>query len=152
MARYYWDSSALIKYYHDEVGSPRVQQILGESSSEHLIARITAVELPSGLARKVRMGVIQSQDYDQLGLRFRADVQQGLLRPLRMLDDHFVRAGRLIDDHGTSQRLRAMDAIQLAVALHFHAAASIDHFVCADRDLCAVATSEGLVVIDPRQP
>jgi hypothetical protein len=98
------------------------------------------------------MGVIQSQDYSQLGLRFRADIQQGLLRPLRMLDDHFVRAIRLIDDHGMSQRLRAMNAIQLAVALHFHAAASIDHFVCADHDLCAVARSNGLAVIDPQQP
>jgi hypothetical protein len=62
------------------------------------------------------------------------------------------RLGALIDKHGMSRRLRALDGIQLAVALHLHRTAPVDHFVCADQDLCTVAILEGLAVIDPQQP
>jgi hypothetical protein len=62
MPRYFFDSSALIKYYHNEIGSPRIQRILGEGGSEHLIARFTWVEILSGLAKKVGMSVIAAQD------------------------------------------------------------------------------------------
>jgi predicted nucleic acid-binding protein len=79
MPRYFFDTSALIKYYHDEIGSPRVQHILAKADSEYFIARLTAVELRSGLAKKVRMGVIAAQDYGQLHTRFRADIDQRLL-------------------------------------------------------------------------
>jgi PIN domain nuclease of toxin-antitoxin system len=44
MSRYFIDSSALIKYYHNEIGSPKVQGILAEDGSEHFIARLTLVE------------------------------------------------------------------------------------------------------------
>jgi predicted nucleic acid-binding protein len=152
MPRYFFDSSALIKYYHNEIGSPRVQHILGEADSEHFIARFTWVELLSGLAKKVRMGVIAAQDYSQLQRRFRADINQRLLRPLRMLNAHFASAGDLIDTLGISHRLRALDAIQLAVALHLHRTNPVDHFVCADQDLCTVASLQGLAVLNPLHP
>lgn len=152
MPRYFFDTSALIKYYHDEIGSPRVQHILAEADSEYFIARLTAVELRSGLVKKVRMGVIAAQDYGQLQSRFRADINQRLLQPIRTLNAHFDSAGDLIDKHGMSRRLRALDAIQLSVALHLHRAAPIDSFVCADRELCMVAGIEGLAVINPEQP
>lgn len=150
MAVTFLDSSALIKYYHNEVGSPRVQDILGEAGSEHFIARFTLVEILSGLAKKVRMGVLSTQESQQLQERFRADINRRLLRPLRMLNAHFQMAGHLIDRHGTSHRLRALDAIQLAVALHLNQTVNVDHFVCADQDLCSVALLEGLAVINPR--
>jgi PIN domain nuclease of toxin-antitoxin system len=54
----HFDSSALVKYYHTEVGSPRVERILGDSGSEHFIARVSLAEILSGLAKKARMGVI----------------------------------------------------------------------------------------------
>jgi predicted nucleic acid-binding protein len=152
MPRNFFDSSALIKYYHDEIGSPSVQRILGEAGSEQFIARFTLVELLSGLAKKVRMGTIVAQDYDQLQRRLRADINQNLVRPVRMLNAHFDAAGDLIDKHGTSRRLRALDAIQLAVALHLHQTTPVDHFVCADQDLCTVASLEGLAVINPQHP
>jgi hypothetical protein len=69
-----------------------------------------------------------------------------------MLNAHFDAAGDLIDKHGMSRRLRALDAIQLAVALHLHQAAPVDYFICADQELCTVADIEGLSVINPQQP
>lgn len=58
-------------------------------------------------------------------------------------------AGDLIGKHAMGRRLRTRDAVQLAVALHFHAAFPIGHFVCADQRLGDIATSEGLAVINP---
>jgi uncharacterized protein len=74
MARYFIDSSALVKYYHDEIGSPKVQRILDEADSEHFIARFTLVELRSAIAKKVRMGLLAAQEHLQIQRRFRADI------------------------------------------------------------------------------
>ncbi len=38
MLRQFFDSSALIKYYHDEIGSPKVQILVAGSGSEHYVA------------------------------------------------------------------------------------------------------------------
>jgi predicted nucleic acid-binding protein len=149
MARYFFDSSALIKYYHDETGSPVVERILREGRSEHVIARLTFVEILSGLAKKVRMATIPPSDYGHLERRFRADVRQRLLRPIRMLNAHFTSAGELIGTYGLTRQLRALDAIQLAVALRVHRTTPLDRFVCADQRLCDVAILEGLAVINP---
>ena len=70
MPRYFLDSSALIKYYHNEAGSPEVGRILGEAHSERIIARLTWAEILSGLAKKVRTGVIPPSDYGNLERRF----------------------------------------------------------------------------------
>ncbi len=125
---------------------------MGEADSERYIVRLTWVEILSGLAKKVRMGVIRSSDYGQLEHRFRTDIKQHLLRPLRMLNAHFAMASGSIGIHGLGRQLRALDAIQLAVALQLHRTAPLDHFVCADQRLCDVANLEGFSVINPEAP
>ncbi len=95
------------------------------------------------------MASIPPSDFGYLQRRFRADVRQRLLRPVRMLNAHFTSAGDLIGSHGLTRQLRALDAIQLAVGLRTHQATPIDHFVCADQRLCDVALLEGLAVINP---
>ena len=152
MLRQFFDSSALIKYYHNEIGSAKVQILVSGSGSEHYVARLAWVEILSALAKKVRTGTIVPPDYRRLQLRLRADIKRRLIRPLRMLNAHFEVAGELIGKYGLSRQLRALDAIQLAVALDLHRASPIDHFVCSDQKLCEIAVLEGLNVIDPEQP
>ena len=152
MPRYFLDSSALIKYYHNEPGSPEVQRILGEVASKHFISRLAWTEILSRLAKKVRTGVLTIPDYAPLQRRFRADINQRRLRPMRMLNAHFEAAGDLIGSHGLSHQLRTLDAIQLAVALHLHHFSPLDHFVSADQRLCDIAILEGLAVLNPEFP
>ena len=52
--RYFFDTSALVKHYHTELGSPKVDQILGDPTSDFSIARLTLVEVTSVFAKKVR--------------------------------------------------------------------------------------------------
>ncbi len=149
MARYFFDTSALVKNYHAEAGTADVQRLLADTSSEFLISRITTVEMLSGFAGKVRTGVLSSSDYTILRRRFFADVRLRRLRPFRMLSVDYQSAGDLISKHAMSRTLRTLDAIQLAVALRIHRLLPLDAFVCADQRLCDVAIQEGLAVIKP---
>jgi len=149
MPRFFFDTSALVKNYHDEGGTPQVRDILGTVASEFFISRLAAVEMLSGFAGKVRTGDLSSTDYGTLRKGFFADIRRKTLRPLRVLSAHYQLAGDLIGKHAMSRQLRTLDAIQLAVALHFHRSFPLDHFVYADQRLRDVARMEGLVVIRP---
>jgi uncharacterized protein len=152
MPGYFLDTSALAKHYHPEAGTARVDALLGEAGSHHFFSRIGAVELMSVFAGKVRAGVIAAADLLLLRRRFQTDVASGLLRPIRLLAAHFLAAERLLLRHGPTQSLRTLDALVLAVALDLKAQGLLDHFVCADRRLLAIALTEGLLVIDPENP
>jgi hypothetical protein len=80
MPHYFFDTSALVKNYHAEVGTADVQRILGEAGSEFLISRLATVEMLSGFAGKVRTGALSSTDFSRLRRRFLADVGKRLLR------------------------------------------------------------------------
>ena len=152
MPRYFFDTSALVKHYHIELGSPKVDLILGESGAEHFIAQLTLAEAPSVFAKKVRTGEIVDVDFDRLRLRFFADVKIRTVTPVCILNAHFESAGDLIARHGKTRQIHTLDALQLAVALSIQHPAAIDQFVCADQRLCDIALLEGLAIINPEQP
>ncbi len=151
MPHYFFDTSALVKHYHTERGSAKVDQILGESGSGFSIARLTLAEVPSVFAKKVRTAEIPGAEFDQLRLRFYADVRNRTLTPIRILNAHFESAGDLIAGHGKTRQIHTLDAIQLAVALSIQQPSPVHFFVCADRRLCDIAALEGLAVVNPEQ-
>jgi uncharacterized protein len=65
MSVYYHDSSALIKHYHAEVGTPVVDNILAEPGAIHFISRLSGVEVPSAFAKKVRTLEIGVADFQK---------------------------------------------------------------------------------------
>jgi len=66
MARYFFDTSALVKHYHAETGTTEIRRILAEAGAEHLIARLATVEILSGFATKVRTGVFLIPGFQRL--------------------------------------------------------------------------------------
>lgn len=74
MAGYFFDTSALVKNYHPEVGATKVEQILHEKGARHFISRLGVVETHSVLAQKVRTDVITEPDYYLLRRQFLTDV------------------------------------------------------------------------------
>lgn len=149
MARYFFDTSALIKHYHAEIGTPKVRAILDEPGAEFLISRLASVEMLSAFAIKVRTGVLATADFGRVRGLFWADVKRRLVKPVRLLNAHYQVAGDLIGTHGLARQLRTLDALQLAVALRLHRTTPLDHFVCTDQRLCDIAAREGLAVINP---
>jgi hypothetical protein len=149
MARYFFDTSALVKNYHVVSGTPEVQRLLSEPGAEIFISRLASVETLSGFAAKVRTGLIMGQEFQRLRGLILADVKRKHLHPMRVLNSHYQLAADLVTAYGGNRQLRTLDALQLAVALKAHRTQPFDHFVCADQRLCDVATLEGLAVINP---
>ena len=147
----FFDTSALGKNYHVELGTEEVERLLALPEARNYISRLSIVEMQSVFARKVRMTVISDADFQLVRRRFLTDVTQRQIRVVRMTGLHYQEAERLIRQHSRERSLRTLDALQLAVALDVQQRTGLDHFVCADRNLCAVARVVGLPVINPEQ-
>ena len=152
MGRYFLDSSALAKRYQPEAGSDRVEVLFRQSQGRMVISRLTAVEMHSVFAGRVRMGTLSPADAAALRNHFLNDVVSTLLTVVAITDHHYSEAERLLKQHGNVFRLRTLDALQLAVALEVHRRESLDAVVAADHVVCQVATAEGLPVIEPGGP
>ena len=147
------DTSALAKHYHAEVGSAEVDRLWNDPANNLFISRLSALEIISVFASKVRAGTISIADFDNLRRRFLADLTKTKrLLGTRLLVAHYQEAERLLRVHGTTRRLRTLDALQIAVALDLHRKSAIQRIVAADKDLLAVAALEGLGVLNPEHP
>lgn len=135
MPDYFFDTSALGKNYHNEVGTPKVEQLLKELGARHFISRLSVIEIQSVFAGKVRAGVISEADFRTLRLRFLTDIAKRRLDVVRLTGFHYQEAERLIRKHAMSHSLRTLDALQLSVALDLRDRGLSNHFVCADRNL-----------------
>jgi hypothetical protein len=81
MARYFFDTSALVKHYHPEAGTGVVDRIISEPTAELLIARLTLVETISVFAIKVRTGEFDAADFARLRGLFATHVSRdGVIR------------------------------------------------------------------------
>ena len=152
MAHYFFDTSALIKHYHPELGSARVDALLGLPGARIDVSRLAVVEFYSALAKKVRAGPLARPEFRTLTRRFRADVRAKTWRIVRLTVAHFDSSSDLIRRIGTTQNLRTLDALQLVVALSLNDPVQPIEFVCADQALCNIAKVEGLSVINPERP
>ena len=151
MVHYFFDTSALAKYYHPELGSDRVASIAAEADGRVLISNLGFVEIQSVFAIKVRSGAISREDAGLQRAQLMVDVAAGLIEVWRMNADHFPDAERLLGRYGFTYRLRTLDALQLAVAIDLQNQGLLDYFVAADRTLLEVARIVGLPVLNPEE-
>jgi predicted nucleic acid-binding protein len=155
MAFYYFDTSALVKYYVTEPGSTWVRQLIeaqvsttGRVRHTIFVADITRVEVAAGLAVVERVGRIRKSVRDREYRRFTSQLtHRYIIIPLTTADLEV--AADLTQQHP----LKAYDAVQLTVALR-HSRALAAHgltltFVSGDGTLLAAAQTEGLPTENP---
>ena len=147
--RYYFDTSALCRYYHTESGTPKVEHLIQNASATHVLSWLTVLETQSAFALKVRTGEIVEADFAVLVKRLKAEIAARRFLVTRVLRRHFDRAERLIRQYGLQQRLRSLDALHLGVALDLHEHGHIDTLVSTDATLLDVGQKEGLSIINP---
>jgi predicted nucleic acid-binding protein len=152
LQKYFFDTSAFAKVYRKEVGSDLVDRILAEPGSQHIVSRLTIVEMESVFAIKVRTGEIDQQSLLIVRRRLAADLGRRRLLLAAVNDEHFRTARKLLFKHGATEALRTLDALQLSVALSLNRAGLVTVFVAADQKLCRVAMLEGVTVTNPEQP
>lgn len=135
MPSYFVDTIAVAKHCHREAGSGHVDALFSEADTSRFVSRLTAVELHSVLAKKVRTGDILREDFERLRRRFLFDVHQGVLHIIRVTSTHYSLAQKLLVKHGPAKSLRTLDALQLAVAKEVHGQVTLSGFVAADESL-----------------
>ncbi len=74
MALYFFDTSALGKYYHSELGSDRVASIMTQLDRKVLISKLGLIEIQSVLAIKLRSGQISQDEASLQRARLVGDV------------------------------------------------------------------------------
>jgi predicted nucleic acid-binding protein len=150
MADYFFDTSALVKRHVTEAGSPWVKSLVRAKAGHTLyIARITAVEVTSAITRRQHVGDLSPPRAGAILGHFRRHLTQRY-RVVELTPELFATAMLAARKH----RLRAYDAVQLAVAIDVHRlqeAAGLGPvtLVSSDRDLNTAAAAEGLTVDDP---
>jgi predicted nucleic acid-binding protein len=150
MAPYFLDSSALVKRYVREVGSPWIRALTDPAAANACwLATVTQVELAAALYLRVRTGTLALVQARRAVGRFRRELRTHF-RPGAVTAAVLRRAMHLVAVHP----LRAYDAVQLASALVLHAqqmALGLPPltFLSADRRLSAAGSAEGLTVDDP---
>jgi uncharacterized protein len=152
MAAYFIDTSALVKRYHPEAGTPTIDRIFAETDADIVISRVALVEIVSAFALKVRSGAITAMQFDQYRRQVHRDIRHRTIRVARMAVRHFQLADELLCRHARAHRLRTLDALQLAVAIDLNSQGLAVTFVCADDVVCPLAKSEGVGVLNPLAP
>ena len=150
MAGYFFDSSAVVKNYVNEMGTTWVTRIADPMAGHRIhLAQITGVEVVSALTRRAHSGSLSARDAAIATGKFRhdftnryvaVDITIALINSAMQLAEAYA--------------LRGYDAVQLAAALdvnsYWHALGMQPlTLVSADNDLNAAAAAEGLAVDDP---
>jgi predicted nucleic acid-binding protein len=134
----YLDTSALIKRFVTEKGSPLVESLVSQEGFV-ATAKIAYAEVYAGLTRKHREGHLPGSQYALACRQFESDWQAYIRVDLQ--DEILVLARDLIQRH----TLRGFDAIHLASALSLRAALGEEiTFAAADERLLRAARAERL--------
>ena len=146
VAAAFFDSSALVKRYVQEDGTGWVRRLTRRSPSTVIyIARITAVEVTSAVARRRKGRTLTSRKASSILHRFRQHLA-GRYTVVEITPALFDDAMRLANAHA----LCAYDAVQLAAALEINRKEQDAGFapvtlISADQALNDDAQAEGLI-------
>jgi predicted nucleic acid-binding protein len=134
----YFDTSALVKRYIDEVGRRQVLQLLRQH--ECVASAVLPVELRSALRRSVTEGTLEAERVPEMLRRIAADRAYWTL--VEVGTEVLGAAERLVAVHP----LRTLDAIHVASAQVFAAGVSASDlmFVSADKRQTDAAAVIGL--------
>jgi predicted nucleic acid-binding protein len=142
---YFLDSSALVKAYRREAGTPRVLELLN-GTEPLVISRLAHPEVAAAIVRRGRQAGISTQDQDVVLEELDREISQSF-EVIELTASVMDLAVEMTRRHG----LRGADAIQLACAVwtsQLHAQAEIV-LVGGDLELNAAGRLEGLSIFDP---
>jgi len=149
---YFLDTSALIKRYHREVGTDRVNALFESEEAILFISDVAIIEFYSAMARKVRMGELTQEGYEQVCDFFLGECDQGLFYIEEVNDVVKGKSVELLHSYALKLSLRTLDSLQLATAMVLKEREGLDYFVTADSRLAQIVEWTGIVVINPENP
>lgn len=142
MPLYFFDTSALVKRYHVETGSEKVDELFNDPESVFAISNITITEFTSAFARKLNEGIISEEDLFNCLSEFSKDI----IYSFWIIDlerNHINKSIPLIIKHN----LRTLYSLQLAVFLNLSPLNPT--MVTSDEILLKATLKEGFQAIKP---
>jgi len=145
------DSNALIKLYHDEVGSDSLQRFIGKKDRDLVltIADISKLEFTSAILKRVRQGEISLKIAKDIHSFFENDLY--LFNIVSVGDEVKLLAGDLLLKVAHRKALGTLDSLQLSTAFVAHRVLPIDWFITSDKPLLNIAR-EYFPVFNPEVP
>jgi len=144
---FYFDTSALVKLFHEEEGSETVMRIINSNDSEIWISELARIEFLSAVFRRYRNKEIGDQELKVAIDGFEEQLNSFSVEPLGQA---IVReAESLPKKYGKTKGLRALDALQFGT---FSLISEEDWlFVTTDELLLEVVQDSGCKAMDPRE-
>jgi predicted nucleic acid-binding protein len=142
--QYFFDTSAIVKVYHQETGSDRVLPLY--RAGEMIVkSELSKVELLSTIHKKLRTGEITADTLEAVRDRFSADCS-GRFVVVHVASFIVDAAQDILNKYGRVNHLFSLDALQIAT-LSVVAEKDIT-FVCADKRLTSLIKTIGFPVLE----
>ena len=140
---YFFDTSSLVKIYHNEIGTDKALSIY-KSPDKILISELAKVEFYSSIYRKYREREIDIETLKLLIEKFGSDTEERY-EVLIFSSGITEQAQEFLSRYGESRGIRALDSLQLSF-FEFHCEEE-DTFVCSDAKLINIAKEEKMEVL-----
>ena len=143
MSSFFFDTSALVKIYHKEVGTEIVEEIYENPDNKIFISQLSQVEFLSALCKKIRTDEITTDAFTMAYDKFATDLENRF-QVIVFFSELLIEAENLICQFGQSKELRTLDSIQLAT--YYETMDKECFFVCADKKLYKLLKDIGIRV------
>jgi len=141
----FFDTSALVKFFHEEKGSQVVTDFIISKDNEIWISELAKVEFLSALFRRQRNKEINDEQLEQAIAGFEEQLPSFNVEPLAQAI--LKEAEFLLKKYGKTKRLRTLDALQLGTFSLISEKGWF--FVSTDDFLCEMARDIGFETINP---
>ena len=141
----YFDTSALIKFFHTEEGTDIVTDLIESEDNIIYISEIAKIEFYCALYRRLRNKEITKKNLEQAIKGFEIQIKDFNVEPLGSIVVN--EAEELIKKYGNKFKLRTLDALHFA---SYRLISDIDwHFVTTDNNLYDVVLSANFKALNP---
>lgn len=139
------DTSALVKYFHEEEGTPVVTSLLDTSDNVIVVSELAQLEFISALHRRYRLKELNEESLNEAIEAFNQEYSTFQVQPVSRLI--MQEAKELMLKYGKENSLKTLDSIHLAT---FFLLKKEDWlFVASDNDLIKIAKVVGAKTLNP---
>jgi len=144
----FFDTSALVKFFHDEEGSEAVTKLITSQENEIWGLELVRLEFMSALFRRFRNKEVKEVDDRQLTEAISGFNEEIILFNVEPFRQAIIKeAESLVKKYWKTQGIRTLDALHLGA---FSLIAEEEWgFVAADENLCKVVELIGFNAINP---
>jgi len=143
---FFFDTSALVKLYHEETGTEKLNSLIISENPVIVVSDITSIEIISAFAKKVRTKEIDIHIFNEAVWAFESDLSNFIV--VKNEDKIKARASHMLKTIGLKNGLKTLDSLQLASALVFSENTVLDLFISSDDVMLKIASDERLNILE----